>query len=161
VGYGIVPKELVGPLCDRKGNEDFGSPNFNQNLLALIMERGVYGSHVVEVQAAYRKKRDCMLQAASRYFGDIPGVYWVHPHGGLYVWMTVPDHIDTGFEGPLFAQAAGVEKVMYVPGSLCYADPHAAGTRNRMRLSFGVQNPAGIDEGMQRLARAVRLICGN
>ena len=40
---------------------------------------------------------------------DIPGVRWVHPPGGLYVWMTLPESIDTGFDGPLFQQATQAE----------------------------------------------------
>jgi 2-aminoadipate transaminase len=158
VGFGVVPRELVGPICDRKGNEDFGSPNFNQHLLATVLEQGWYVRHVETVRDSYRKKRDCMLEAADRYFSDLEGVEWVHPHGGLYVWMTVPESIDTGFDGPLFRQAAQVEHVMYVPGDLCYSGDPAQRPRNHMRLSFGVQTPAGIELGMERLARAVRAL---
>lgn len=156
VGYGIVPRELVGPLCDRKGNEDFGSANFNQHLLATVFERGLYGRHVDGLRQTYRAKRDALLAAADRYFSDIPGVTWVHPQGGLYVWMTLPESIDTSFSGPLFPHASRVEKVMYVPGDVCYPGPSESRPRNRMRLSYGTQSAAGIDEGMRRLARAVR-----
>jgi len=158
VGYGVVPAELVAPLCDRKGNEDFGSPNFNQSLLARVMQEGLYMEHVKQLQDAYRAKRDAMLKAADRYFSDIPGVEWVHPHGGLYVWMTVPPGIETGFDSPLFQRASKTEEVMYVPGELCYTGPLEERSRNKMRLSFGVQDLVGIDEGMRRLSRAVRAV---
>jgi 2-aminoadipate transaminase len=161
VGYGIVPPELVAPLCDRKGNEDFGSPNFNQTLLARVMQQGLYTRHLERLQAAYRIKRDAMLAAAEKYFHDIPGTTWVHPHGGLYVWMSVDARIETGFESRLFHQASKIEGVMYVPGELCYAGPAESRCRNKMRLSFGVQAPAGIDEGMRRLARALRSVLEN
>jgi 2-aminoadipate transaminase len=163
VGYGVVPRELVSPICDRKGNEDFGSANFNQHLIAQVFEQGQYYPHVEHVRESYRKKRDAMLTAAERYFGDIPGVSWVNPLGGLYVWMTLPEHIPTGFDSPLFEQAVKVNEVMYVPGELCYAQdpnrlPQDARPQNQMRLSFGVQTPEGIDEGMKRLSNAVRAI---
>ena len=163
VGYGVVPKELVGPICDRKGNEDFGSANFNQHLVAQVFEEGLYYPHVEEVRDSYRAKRDAMLAAAEKYFSDIPGVNWVQPHGGLYVWMSLPEGVPTGFDSPLFEQAVKIEEVMYVPGELCFAaDPHLpedeARPRNHMRLSFGVQTPAGIETGMKRLANAVRAI---
>jgi 2-aminoadipate transaminase len=156
IGCGVLPEELVTPVCDRKGNEDFGSANFNQNLLARIMQHGLYATHVEQVRHGYRIKRDSMIAAADRYFSDIPGVDWVHPHGGLYVWMTLPEHIETGFESELFARAAKVEQVMYVPGELCYGGAPEQRPRNQMRLSFGVQDPEGIDQGMERLAKAVR-----
>ncbi|MCA9065230.1 MAG: hypothetical protein KDA96_19310, partial [Planctomycetaceae bacterium] len=83
---------------------------------------------------------------------------WVHPSGGLYVWMTLPDTIPTGFDSPLFHRATQVEKVMYVPGELSYPSTWADRPRNQMRLSFGVQSAEGIREGMRRLAAAVRHI---
>src|SRR5690606_5465914 len=110
-----------------------------------VMERGWYAEHVEQVRASYRGKRDCMLAAADKYFRDLPEVDWVHPHGGLYVWMTVPKSIDTGFDGLLFQQAAKVERVMYVPGELCFTGPPQQRPCNHLRLSFGVQTPEGID----------------
>lgn len=154
VGFGIVPQELVVPLCDRKGNEDFGSSNFAQHLVATVIQQGLYASHLQQVRAGYQLKRDTMLAAADKYFRDLPGVSWHSPHGGLYVWMTLPENIRTGFESDLFKKSVA-EGVMYVPGELCYAQPGLLQKQNQMRLSFGVQTPAGIDLGMQRLAKAV------
>ena len=158
VGYGVLPRELVSPICDRKGNEDFGSAHFNQQLLAAVLDQGLYEPHVETVRMSYRRKRDAMLAAAERYFTNIPGTSWVHPHGGLYVWMTLPETIDTGFDGRLFRQAVGVQKVMYVPGELFYAGDVTPRPNHQMRLSFGVQTPEGIDRGMSRLAAAVRTV---
>jgi 2-aminoadipate transaminase len=158
VGFGVVPRELVGPICDRKGNEDFGSANFNQHLLATVFEQGLYGEHVRLLYATYRSKRDVMLAAADKYFSQLQDVEWVHPGGGLYVWMTLPAAIESGFESQLFRQAVGVEKVMYVPGEVCYGGSPERRPRNQMRLSYGTQTPAGIDEGMRRLARAVERV---
>jgi 2-aminoadipate transaminase len=160
VGYGVAPRELLGPLCDRKGNEDFGSANFNQHLLATVFDEGLYEPHVEEVRTAYRAKRDAMLAAAERDFADLPGVSWHRPYGGLYVWMSLPEHIDTGFAGELFHRAVKSDGVMYVPGELCHAPAPETGhrPRNHMRLSFGVQDTDGIAEGMRRLASAVRAV---
>jgi 2-aminoadipate transaminase len=97
-----------------------------------------------------------MLAAAEDFFADLPGVSWVHPHGGLYVWMTLPPQITTGFDSPLFRRAVDVEQVMYVPGELCFGGPCEERQRNHMRLSFGVQSPDGLREGMRRLSQAVR-----
>lgn len=158
VGYGVVPDDLVEPICDRKGNEDFGSANFNQHLVATVIDEGLYDTHVVEVRDSYRLKRDAMLAAADKYFTGIPGVHWVRPHGGLYVWMSLPESVETGFNSPLFHQAVHVEKMMYVPGEICQAGPVDERPKNQMRLSYGVQDPAGIDLGMQRLANAVKAV---
>ncbi len=158
VGYGIAPRELVGPLCDRKGNEDFGSANLNQHLLANILASGQYASHLRQVLAGYRAKRDAMLAACEEFFVDLPGVSWVHPAGGLYVWMSLPESIPTGFDSPLFSLASKRHEVMYVPGELCYPADRVdwSAPRRQMRLSFGVLSPERIHEAVRRLAGAVR-----
>ncbi|MGC1276537.1 MAG: PLP-dependent aminotransferase family protein [Planctomycetaceae bacterium] len=157
-GFGIAPTALVESICARKGNEDFGSAHLNQQLLATVLEEGWYRPHVENVRQGYRAKRDALLAAIDRHFAGLDGVTWVRPHGGLYVWMSLPSHIETGFESPLFGRAAKHEQVMYVPGELCHGGEPAERPRNQMRLSFGVLDPASLDQAAGRLSRAVRSI---
>ena len=158
VGFGLMPQCLREAINDLKGNQDFGSANFNQYLITELLASGRFATHAEEVRTAYRLKRNAMLSAADEFFSDLPGVSWVHPTGGLYVWMTLPSHVLTGFDSPLFRQAVDVEQVMYVPGELCFGGPPEQRQRNGMRLSFGVQSPDGIREGMRRLSRAVKIV---
>jgi 2-aminoadipate transaminase len=158
VGFGVLPRDLIKPVCDLKGNEDFGSAHLNQNLIAHVLRSGAYRQHVASVRAGYRQKRDAMLAAADRYFGSISDVSWVHPDGGMYVWMSLPEDITSGFDSPLFRQATLTNKVMYVPGELSYPAAWPNRPRNQMRLSFGVQSAEGVTEGMRRLAESVRQI---
>ena len=156
VGYGVLPKELIGPVCDLKGNTDFGSANLNQHLLAGVLASNRYVSHVDEVRASYRHKRDAMLQALEREFHGLPGVSWLRPEGGLYVWLSLPTEIDCGFDSRMFQLAAKSHRVMYVPGELSYPTGSPHQVRNQMRLSFGFQDATGIAAGIKRLAAAVR-----
>ena len=156
VGMGVLPKSLVGPVCDLKGNDDFGSANLNQHLLATVLASGRYESHVQEVCTAYRLKRDALLAALDYEFAGSPDVNWLRPEGGLYVWLTLPEQIETGFSSRLFQLATKTHRVMYVPGELCYPAGSVAVRKNQMRLSYGVQDAAGITEGIKRLAAAVR-----
>ncbi len=156
VGFGLMPRELRDAINDLKGNQDFGSANFNQHVLAELLASGRFAEHSNNVRAAYRQKRDAAVAAAQEFFSDLPNVSWICPHGGLYVWMSLPSHVPTGFDSPLFHQAADVEQVMYVPGELCFAGPQNQRQRNHMRLSFGVLAPDQLREGMRRLSQAVR-----
>ena len=156
VGFGILPPDLVGPVLDRKGNEDFGSSHLTQHLLLTALRSGRYADHVESVRASYRAKRDALLAALDEHLGGLPGVSWHHPDGGLYVWTTLPDGTDTGFDSPLFRTAAQRERVMYVPGELCYSKEPGPVPTNRMRLSFGVLSPDDLREAAARLGRAVR-----
>lgn len=156
VAYGIVPRDFGPAIQDVKGNFDFGSPNFSQQIVADALRTGAYRKHVERLRESYWIKRDAMLTAADRYFSDIDGASWLQPDGGLYVWMTLPDSIPTGYESPLFQTATKSEGVMYVPGEISYPADSPLRTTSQMRLSYGVESPETLDEGMRRLARAVK-----
>ncbi|MFW6158070.1 MAG: PLP-dependent aminotransferase family protein [Planctomycetota bacterium] len=152
-GYGVLPDVLLEPVLNEKGNLNFGSPNFNQCLLDEAIRSGRYARHVETVRRGYEAKLRLALDALAEYMPD--GVEWIEPRGGLYIWMTVPPSIDTGPEGALFKRATDLG-VLYVPGAFCfYPEPGREKPRNGLRLSFGVESPDTVREGIRRLGRAV------
>jgi len=161
VGFGVLPKDVLKPVLDRKGNEDFGSANFPQAVVTRLLKTGAFQDHVQHVRASYTRKRDAMVAAADRFFREIPGVTWHRPEGGLYVWTSLPPQVETGFKSALFQTAVKNHGVMYVPGELCFGPAQGGRPKNHMRLSYGVQSPEGITSGMQRLAGAVKDVLPN
>ncbi len=154
VGWGLLPRQLLGPVLAEKGNIDFGSPNFNQVLMATVLELGLYDRHVHQLRDTYRQKLDATLQAVSRCFGETDGVQWLTPEGGLYVWLRLPENVDTGPDGPLFDRAVA-EGVLYVPGQCCFPAEPAGKPKNFLRLSFGIPTCEEITRGVEALRRAV------
>jgi 2-aminoadipate transaminase len=155
VGWGILPPALVDPVCSLKSNIDFGSPNLNQHLMSKVLELGLFEPHVVQLRANYRKKLQAMLRAMEEFLSDIPGARWHPPSGGLYVWLELPDGMDAGPGGVLMQHAID-EGVLYVPGEYCYPAEGVASRRDRIRLSFGVQDVDSIRRGIEALSRAIR-----
>ena len=154
VGWGILPSHLVDPVCNQKGNIDFGSPNFSQHLMAKVLELDLLPNHIGQIRDSYKQKLKAMLSAADQHLSGLPGLCWQRPQGGLYVWVELPESVDTGPQGRLFSRAIE-EGVLYVPGQFCYPTVGQPVARNHMRLSFGVQSPERIGEGMAALARAI------
>jgi 2-aminoadipate transaminase len=157
VGWGILPKHLVEPVCNQKGNIDFGSPNLNQQIVRIVLERGLFTQHINRIRGSYAEKRDTMLAAADEFLGPIPGVRWTKPAGGLYSWAELPENIDTGTRGELF-QTAVQEGVLYVPGKYSYPVEGEPVGHNAMRLSYGVQSCERIRDGIRALANAIQAI---
>ena len=83
-----------------------------------------------------------------------PEIHWTRPQGGLFVWMTVPDGLDTGFHGPLFTQCVQ-EGVIYVPGEHAFAPEPVPVPCNHIRLTFGVPGEPELIEGTRRLGQAL------
>lgn len=155
VGWGLLPPALVEPVLAQKGNIDFGSSNFTQHLISTVLELGLLEPHIERLRTSYRTKRDAMLATLDEHLGNAPDVHWTRPYGGLYVWLTLPAQVDTSPHGALFA-AAIKEGVLYVPGEYSYAPAGIPVRGNQMRLSFGVQSPERIRQGIIALSRAVR-----
>jgi len=156
IGYGVLPKGLIDPILRLKGNHDFGSANFNQQLLERALASGDYDRHVARLRELYGKKRDVFVAALQRHLAPVQAkVRWTHPNGGLFVWMTVPEEVDTGFEGPLFPRCLQ-EGVLYVPGEYAFAPEPGPVPRNHLRLTFGVPSEPELEEGARRLGAALR-----
>lgn len=157
VGWGVLPRHLIGPVCDQKGNIDFGSPNFNQHLMAEVLRQGLLEPHLERIRNTYRLKLHSMLSALDAHWGGRSDVSWFVPKGGLYVWLTLPPGVSAGPGGPLFDVAVR-EGVLYVPGEFCFPALGEPVQENTLRLSFGVQTPEKIEEGIAALARALNQV---
>jgi 2-aminoadipate transaminase len=88
----------------------------------------------------------------------VAGIRCTHPHGGLYVWVTLPPAFDTSRTGPLF-DAAVHAGVLYVPGDYCFQpDDRGEVPRNHLRLSFGQVHPDDIEPGVRKLCGVISAI---
>ena len=94
----------------------------------------------------YRERRDALLGALT---DQMPaGTTWTRPSGGLFIWATLPDGLDSKAMMPRAIAA----RVAYVPGTGFYAD----GTgRSNMRLNFSFSSPERLREGVRRLSRVM------
>ena len=153
-GYGILPAALVEPVLRLKGNHDFGSANYNQVLIDRLITDGSYAEQIRLLVDRYRGKRDVMLGELDEQLGAFEGVTWTHPTGGLYVWLRLPEGVDTGLGGAYFQRCLS-EGVMYVPGVYSFAESPGTPPRNYARLCFGVPGKAELVEGVRRLAKAL------
>ncbi len=154
VGFGLLPEPVFSAVLRIKGNHDFGSSNFLQQLLARALSSGRYEQHLDKLRVRYAQKAGIMLQAMREEFPD--SVEWRQPEGGLYVWARLPRALKSGTRSKLFRTALAHD-VLYVPGELCYADdPTRPKPNHEMRLSFGAETKPNIRSGIARLGAALR-----
>lgn len=154
-GFGVLPEALVRPILGLKGNHDFGSSNLNQMVLARLLADGSYARQVERLKGLYRAKRDVMLAALETHFGGTDStVRWTVPAGGLFVWFSVPEGVDLGPLGSVWARCQE-EGVLYVPGQYAFANEPMAPETNHARLCFGVPEETDLYEGVRRLATAL------
>lgn len=147
VGWIAAPSLLVTPFVHAKQGMDLNTGVFVQALLSEACQDGLLERHTPTIRTAYHLRRNAMLHALQHYMPD--GVQWTEPQGGLFIWLTFPAHVDTS----RLLQAALERHVTFVPGTSFYADGNGS---SMARLNFSHATPERINEGVRRLAEALK-----
>jgi 2-aminoadipate transaminase len=149
LGWIVAPERAMTKLIHAKQGMDLHTSNLIQHVTYDICQRGILRAHVRKVRKLYRARRDLMLECMERHFP--PGTQWTRPQGGLFLWVRLPESIDTQ---ELLATAVK-EKVAFVPGHAFYP-PGSEDGRCCMRLNFSNATLEMIELGIERLGRAIR-----
>jgi DNA-binding transcriptional MocR family regulator len=152
LGWVAAPLPVIRRLVLIKQASDLHTPTLSQMVMHEVVQE-VLPAHVAPIRAAYRARRDAMLKALA---AEMPaGVEWTKPEGGMFVWVTLPAHIDAA---ALLRRAISDARVAFVPGRAFHADGTGA---NTLRLSFSRADEAMIGEGIARLAALLRATSSN
>jgi DNA-binding transcriptional MocR family regulator len=146
IGWALAPHAVKEKLVLANESATLNPPVFNQMMISRYLAAFDWQAQVKAYRQVYAERRDAMLEALS---GLMPvGTTWTIPHGGFYVWLTLPEGLDAAAMLPRAVSA----RVAYVPGTAFYAD--GFGTR-QIRLSFCYPTPERIVEGIKRLAEVL------
>ena len=126
---------------------DLCTSTLTQYFVREYFAEGRWREYVESLVEIYRGRRDAMLEALREHFPA--QATWTEPEGGLFIWATLPDYIDTS---DLLAKALR-EDVAFVPGQAAYVDGRG---RNSMRLNFSGVNEDEIREGIRRIGKVDR-----
>ncbi|WP_457631018.1 aminotransferase-like domain-containing protein [Oceanithermus sp.] len=147
MGYVIAPDEIINMLAQAKQAADLHSQAYGQAILAELAEMGVIEKQEQRTRNLYRRRAEMLLGLLRRYMPT--GVEWSPPRGGMFVWLTLPEGVDTL---ELFEYAVE-QGVAYVPGPVFSASGGLAGS---LRLTFVSVPEEQMEEGVRRLARVLR-----
>ncbi len=153
LGWAVAPRPVMEKLnlC-KQGADLCSSPVTQLFVAAYFQERSGntprWIAHLDSLKELYRRRRDVMLEALGEHFGAAAS--WTKPQGGLFIWATLPDYIDTT---DLLARALESEAVAFVPGRSAYLDGRGASS---MRLNFAGIPEEDIREGIRRIGKVVR-----
>lgn len=149
LGWIVAPKEVIYRLVQAKQGTDLHTSSFDQMVAYEVGRGGFIDRHVQRIREVYGNRLRIMLDALAKAFPDpSAGVRWTRPQGGLFLWIELPDWMDSAE----LLKSAVKEKVAFVPGASFYP---VGGEHNTMRLNFSYGSEAMIEEGIARLGRVV------
>ncbi len=147
VGWTVAPAPVMEKMNLGKQGADLCSSSMTQSFIAAYWQERDWRDYLDSLIGLYRRRRDLMLDALAEHFPAEST--WTRPEGGLFVWATLPDYIDTS---DLLARALQ-ENVAFVPGRAAYLDGRGASS---MRLNFSGVSDDDIREGVRRIGEVVR-----
>ncbi|MGK2933063.1 MAG: PLP-dependent aminotransferase family protein [Solirubrobacterales bacterium] len=147
IGWLVSPTPIREKVVLGKGAADLCTSTLTQEFAARYFAEGRWEEYIEELRAIYKSRRDAMIGAMSEFFPH--GATWNKPQGGLFIWATMPDVLNTG---DLLAKALG-QNVAFVPGTSGYVDGRGASS---MRLNFSGVKEDRIIEGIRRIGAVAR-----
>ena len=147
LGWIIGPEALLEQIYICKQALDLCPPVFDQYLATEFLTSGALDANLVKTKAEYRRRRDLMVSLLEKYMPE--GVKWTYPEGGLFLFVTLPEGIDTI---EMYDEALS-KGVAYVAGSFFFLD---GSHRNTMRLNFSFVAEEKMEPGMKLLGEIIK-----
>lgn len=148
IGFNVGPKEVIAKMANIKEGNTLNSPKYNQDMCTAFLTEMDVDGYIERCRAFYREKIEVFLGHMEELFPEDSGVTWTRPEGGLFLWMTLPERIDTR---ELFYEAIRC-KVAFVPSEAFYGEHPET---NHMRINFSYPSKDRLAEATQRLARCI------
>jgi 2-aminoadipate transaminase len=145
IGWTVSPTPIREKIVLGKQAADLCTSTLTQTFAGEYFKADRWREYVDDLIGIYRARRDAMVGAMAEYFPH--GATWTRPEGGLFVWATMPDVLNTE---DLLAKALS-KGVAFVPGTAAYVDGRGASS---MRLNFSGVREDRIIEGIRRIGEA-------
>jgi 2-aminoadipate transaminase len=147
LGYAIGQRDLINKMVLAKQTSDLCTNSLSQFIAYEYLAEGHLDAHIDKILTTYRRKRDIMEKALEANMPE--GVEWTHPAGGMFLWATFPEAVDTR---AMFPKCA-LKNVAYVHGRSFYFDGRGS---NQARLNFSNPSDENIKIGVERLSSVAR-----
>jgi 2-aminoadipate transaminase len=150
MGWIVGEASLIDKIVMLKQSVDLCTPSFSQLILASYIKQGKMKETIAKAIECYKPKKAAMLNALEKYMPK-EEVSWSKPTGGMFLWITLPERIDTK---EIFMVA--IERnVAYVIGRPFHCDNSGG---NTMRLNYSFPSIEQIEKGIKALAEAIKKV---
>ncbi|WP_241978860.1 PLP-dependent aminotransferase family protein [Cryobacterium sp. Hh7] len=146
VGWALAPHAIREKLVLANEAAVLSPSSFTQMVISEYLSTADWKGQINTFRGVYHERKNAMLSALDEY---LPDLTWTNPTGGFYVWVTLPEQLDSKAMLP----RAVKELVAYTPGTAFYGNGDG---RQNMRLAFCYPTPDNIRVGVRRLATVIR-----
>jgi DNA-binding transcriptional MocR family regulator len=149
LGYMLASEEIFEKAENIKQALDACTSNFMQILANEFLVQDKLYPYLEFLRQEYEERKDILQISLKKYMPK--EITWHEPKGGFYVWLRLPEHINST---EIFRES--VKKgVVFVTGRTF--DPESI-KDDRLRLSFSNMPKDTIEKGVKILAEAIKTV---
>jgi len=149
IGWVVGPSAVIEKMTVAKQMTDLCTSAYVSILAAYLLSDGHIDRQIEISKMLYMRKCEVMLKALERFMPRVDGVSWSRPDGGMFLWLRLPDYMDTA---EMIHDAVELN-VAFVVGCGFF---HDGSGKNTMRLNYSYPTEERIIEGVGRIARLVK-----
>jgi len=147
VGYVLAPPAIRDKMVLAQESALLCPSSFTQMMISEYLANADWKGQIDTFRGVYKERKDAALAAMQEF---LPDLHTTRPDGGFYLWVTLPEGVDSKAMLPLAVK----ELVAYTPGTAFYGD----GTgQNKLRVCYSYPTPENIRVGIKRLANVINL----
>ena len=150
IGWIYANPEVLNKFNLIKQGADLQCNSMAQRQCSVFFDQYDIQAHIQKIVKVYRKRRDLMLSTMQECFPK--NVTWTHPEGGLFLWVTLPEGLDSA----VVFEKALEKKVAFVAGEPFYPN---GGNANHFRMNYSAMPDEKIVEGVKRLGEVLKELC--
>ncbi|WP_243839894.1 PLP-dependent aminotransferase family protein [Rathayibacter sp. PhB151] len=145
IGWALAPHAIRERLILANEAAVLSPSSFSQLVISQYLATADWRAQIGTFRGVYRERKEAMIRGLETH---LPGLTWTNPNGGFYVWVTLPEELDSKAMLP----RAVKELVAYTPGTAFFGNGDG---RQNIRLSFCYPTPERIGDGIRRLATVI------
>ena len=150
LGWLAGPPALLANAVMCKQFSDANTSTYAQATAAAYLQSNRLPQAVNQVRRVYAERAACMAQQLRAQLGD--AVSFTQPGGGMFFWVRLTGANGGERDAGAFSKRAVEQLVAFVPGAPFFAENADASC---FRMSFATSDLTRIQEGVERMARAL------
>ncbi|MCG8485005.1 MAG: PLP-dependent aminotransferase family protein, partial [Clostridia bacterium] len=147
IGWLCSKNEIIQKYLLLKNTADLSSCTLAQYLMADYLEHNDIEYHIKTISSLYQHRRDVMVEQLNKSFPA--EVKFRIPKGGLYLWLELPENIDS----EVLLSLALQNNVAFIEGAAFYPNRNK---KNELRLNYSNMKDVDIQTGIEILAQIIQ-----
>lgn len=150
VGWIIANEDIISKFVYAKQATDLQTNEIIQRQINNYLNLYSFEDHLDKIREKYKQRCDISCEVASEFFPI--NVNFTKPTGGFFLWLRLPENINTRDLLPL----AISKGVAYVPGYSFYSDKSK---HNNIRLNYSSVAESDLIRGIKTLGSLFSEVC--